>query len=60
MANKLLPIYKKPQRQRRGRFKEIEALASIKASKAFTTYIAFILEPSSSYSSKSLKGSEPL
>ena len=54
------PIRKKPQRQRRGRFEEAEALASIEASKAFATYIASLSEPSSSHSSGSLEGSEPL
>ena len=60
MASELLPIYKKPQRQKRGRFKEAKALVSIKASKVFATYIASLLEPSSSHSSRSLEGSEPL
>ena len=53
-------IYKKPRRQRCGRFKDTEAIVSIKASKAFSTYIATLLGPSGSNSSKSRKSSEPL
>ena len=53
-------VRKKPQRQRRGRFEDAEAIASIEASKAFSTYIATLTRPSDSDGSRGRGSSEPL
>jgi hypothetical protein len=60
IISKPIPIYKRPWRQRHSKFKNVEAIASIKASKAFLTYIASLLGPSGSNSSRGRESLEPL